>query len=299
MTCRYFHFHLTELILFISSNSTTIFGTVVVKSWFSCYMFHPFLFCIFSTFSTYFFYQSSTSYYFYQLFTVTVASNARSDYNHSYILSTLSPNACPILQKVSTIIIPLCQNVDLITYRARVGTTYSRSTRLSKHLRLTLDQLVLYLIITKYKSFGIYWYVLCRIICNIGIKKLVYALLNVRLNYYSKREHKLNDLQDVNMSVLSSLVILLTIITITTSLWLFNLMYRAGDIEKNPGPILNSTSSCSTYSTHSDSLLTGSHFLTFSCLNTQSFLAKRDLIEAELSDRDILFFYIFFSSLKR
>ena len=67
-------------------------------------------------------------------------------------------------------------------------------------------------------------------------------------------------------------------------------MYRAGDIEKNPGPILNSTSSSSSCSTHSDPLLTGSQFLTFTCLNTQSFLAKRDLIEAELSDRDILLF---------
>ena len=119
---------------------------------------------------------------------------------------------------------------------------------------------------------------------------LFYALLNVRLNYYSKQKHKLDDFQNMNLSVLSSLVILLTILIIATCLWLFYLMYRAGDIEKNPGPISNSTSSPSICSTHSDSWLTGSQFLTFTCLNTQSFLAKRDLIEAELSDRDILLF---------
>ncbi|CAC5426853.1 unnamed protein product [Mytilus coruscus] len=97
----------------------------------------------------------------------------------------------------------------------------------------------------------------------------------------------------MNLSVLSLLVILLTIIKaiiIATCLWLFNLMYRAGDIEKNPGPIVNSTSSCSSCSTHTDTLLSGNHFLTFTCLNTQSFLAKRDIIQAEFSDRDILLF---------
>ncbi|CAC5368509.1 unnamed protein product [Mytilus coruscus] len=35
---------------------------------------------------------------------------------------------------------------------------------------------------------------------------------------------------------------------------------------------------------------TGSQFLNFTCLNTQSFLAKRDIIQAEFSDRDILLF---------
>lgn len=102
-------------------------------------------------------------------------------------------------------------NVDINAYRARVGLNYSRSTRLHKHLRLTLDQFVVIFIKTYYKCLGVHLYSLCRIISNIEITKLIYAFLNVRLNYYSKQEHKLDDFQNMNLSVLSLYVILLTI----------------------------------------------------------------------------------------
>ena len=70
------------------------------------------------------------------------------------------------------------------------------------------------------------------------------------------------------------------------------LILRSGDVEINPGPGVSPTPSLtSTNDTSlSDDFLRIDNLISFTCLNIQSFKSKRDIIQAEFSDRDVLLF---------
>ena len=75
-------------------------------------------------------------------------------------------------------------------------------------------------------------------------------------------------------------------------LYIFLIIYTAGDIELNPGPTSDSPNNY--LHNHNDSSTDMLDFyrykdlLTFSCLNIQSLLPKKSIVEAELGDRDII-----------
>jgi hypothetical protein len=69
------------------------------------------------------------------------------------------------------------------------------------------------------------------------------------------------------------------------------LILRSGDVEINPGPGVSSTPRLLTSDTSlSDDCLRIDNLIYFTCLNIQSFISKRDIIQAELNHRDVLLF---------
>lgn len=84
---------------------------------------------------------------------------------------------------------------------------------------------------------------------------------------------------------------------LSTAFVLWLLLTLAGDIEQNPGHSSTSDSSTSGLSSvpsndYSDVFVNLNNLVTFTCLNTQSLISKRDIIESEFNDRDVLLFKI-------
>ena len=58
-------------------------------------------------------------------------------------------------------------NVDLNVYRMRIGSNHLRSARLPHSKRLSLEQLLFYMLFAHYKLMGITMFILCQIICKL------------------------------------------------------------------------------------------------------------------------------------
>ena len=178
--------------------------------------------------------------------------------------------------------------VDIVNYRLRVGLNHARSARLPPGKRLSTESLLFYLLYIHYRCIGVALYIMCICICRVKPHVVINLSNHTSILFYNKSCFKNNPFQCT--SVVMNCARLLS-----TAFVLWLLLTVAGDIEQNPGPSSTSDSSTSGLSSvpsndYSDVFVNLNNLVTFTCLNTQSLVSKRDIIESEFNDRDVLLF---------
>lgn len=167
---------------------------------------------------------------------------------------------------------------DLVTYRARVGMNYSRSTRLPRKKYIDYDTFILVCLLLSYGLLAI-------------DLVLILNLLNIRLFSHIGESSRTRDVQpDIPTTPEKDSYALHTLRDIYADHVIFFililLLYLSGDVEKNPGP--SSSSSDSDSNDLNFENFKRQNLLTFTCINIQSVVPKLDILEAELGDRDVI-----------
>ena len=176
--------------------------------------------------------------------------------------------------------------IDLATFRMRIGLYYARSSRLPKRKSLNAEAFTFYLFFISFRGICVPLYIFFRIICELEVFSLQEHFHAIKSDVVRQKDDECAPppfCEKENLAV-EKLIFIILILTL--------LILLSGDVELNPGP-LSSTESSSISESIGDSVdlfLNTNNFVTFTCLNTQSLVSKRDLLLAEFSDRDVLLF---------
>ena len=183
---------------------------------------------------------------------------------------------------------------DLNMYRSRVGLYYARSTRLP-HM-IDLDTVLL---INLFSIIGLG--ALPVMLLYLQVKNISYEYETKTTRYLQVRNISYEyGIKTTRYDIYSYLkyiflcIICISVVSLITYIITYNmnyLIYRCGDICKNPGPSSLSSSSLSSLVDSYVDLFSNIRYkdlVKFSCLNVQSLLPKLPIVEAEFGDRDII-----------
>jgi hypothetical protein len=134
-------------------------------------------------------------------------------------------------------------------------------------------------------------FILFQIVCKLHFDKATWHLPNNPQNV--NRDINNEDIVSYRNKSLLSCVFASVVkqLILQFFVWMCLLILRSGDVEINPGPGVSSTPRLLTSDTSlSDDCLRIDNLIYFTCLNIQSFISKRDIIQAELNHRDVLLF---------